>query len=619
MNTSLIQSRTLGLNFGSDGTASVLVWAPHARKVSLETKGKPTLPLQKMQYGYWQAVAEHILPGDRYGIRINGKELLPDPASLSQPDGVHKPSEVVDLRAIRKIRCEDWKGADDTSLIIYELHVGTFSPEGTFAGVEKKLSYLQQLGVNAIEIMPVAAFPGMRNWGYDGVYPYAVQHSYGGPEAFARLVKRCHEHGIAVILDVVYNHLGPEGNYLGHYGPYFTAKYNTPWGKALNFDDSWCDGVRRYFLENALMWLRDFHVDGLRLDAVHAMQDVSPRHILQELSLAVQQLNRTSGARHFLIGESDLNDTKFIAPTCKSGYGLDMQWTDDWHHSLHALLTGEKNGYYSDFGSLQHLCKSYNHAFVYNGSYSLHRKRVYGTPTIGEPGHKFVIYAQNHDQVGNRLWGDRLSAQLGFESLKLAAAAMFFSPFVPMLFMGEEYGEQAPFLFFVDHGDPQLLEQVRKGRRREYRDFMKGGMPPDPALEETFHASKLRWNFSGDKQQQTMLAFYTACIALRKKHKLLQRERDNFLAREAVPEKTLVLIHKSYDAWLLAVLNFSASDEETLIPELAGKRINLLMYSAHRKWGGIVDDNFVPLHTDTTGLWVKSAAHSAVVATYTTG
>ncbi len=594
MNTSFVESRTLGVNFHEKSSPTIKVWAPQVRKLTLEVAGKNKIELVKMQYGFWQAACPGLKPGDRYMLKINNNNKFPDPASLSQPNGVHEASEAIDLLSIKKIKDHNWKGLSTQELIIYELHVGTFSKAGTFREVAKKISYLKELGMNAIEIMPVASFPGNRNWGYDGVFPFAVQASYGGPAELAHLVKNCHKYGIAVILDVVYNHLGPEGNYLHAFGPYFTNKYHIPWGNAINFDDAWCDGVRQYFLENALMWLRDFHIDGLRLDAVHTIKDSSPKHFLQELSENVQLLNQKTGARHFLIGESELNDTRFINHQKNDGYGLDAQWCDDWHHSMHALVTGEQNGYYSDFGKLNHLTKSFNHAFVYNGNYSEYRKRIFGTPTTGLSGNKFVIFTQNHDQVGNRALGDRLSTLVDFETLKLTAAAMFFSPFIPMLFMGEEYAEDSPFLYFISHSDPQLIERVRKGRKREYRDFMKNATPPDPFDEDTFQKSKLKWNFNENRHKSQMLGFYKKCIELRKQYHLLKPgKRDNFQATEIKKDKVLLFSNHNFEMKITAIFNFSDQPVILKTDELYDSK--LLLYSAHKNWGGIFPDHEKPL------------------------
>jgi len=602
------------VNFRPDEDPLARVWAPYASKLSLEVEGKTAFPLQNKEVGFWEAACPGLEEGDRYMFRINNKNRFPDPASLSQPDGVHGFSECIDLQKIRKTGDPQWRGIPLQELIIYELHVGTFTPEGTFMGAAEKLDYLADLGVNAVEIMPVAAFPGARNWGYDGVCPYAVQQSYGGPMEFSRLITACHQKGIAVILDVVYNHLGPEGNYLNAFGPYFTEKYQTPWGKAVNFDDAWCDGVRNYFLENALMWLRDFHVDGLRLDAVHAIRDMSPRHFLRELSDCVAAFNDQTGGRHFLIGECDLNDTRYITSPSKDGYGLDAQWCDEWHHALHALLTGERQGYYSDFGGVEHLCKSFNHAWVYNGIFSSHRKKFFGTPTIGQPGKCFVVFTQNHDQVGNRMKGDRLAAMLDHGSRKLAAGAMFVSPFIPMLFMGEETAEDSPFLFFINYGDHHLLNQTRKGREREFRDFIQDADPPDPAAEETFEASKLKWNWDGSPAQQQMLSFYKELISLRKQEPLLKPgDRSATRAEEAAAGKAILLRREGEAETLVAIMNFA--DEGIVVPidGLSAENTNLLLYSAHEKWGGPVDNDLPPFVSDGDKLSVKAAEKSIVI------
>lgn len=584
-----------GVHFPDNGLPVAICWVPFASALELEVEGRGSFDLSKLADGFWSCECPGLKPGDRYFLKINGKNRFPDPASLSQPDGVHQASQCVGLEAIRKQRLEGWKGIALQELVIYELHVGTFSAQGTFAGVEEKIPYLKSLGVNAIEIMPVASFPGSRNWGYDGVFPYAVQHSYGGAEGLAQLVRACHEQGMAVILDVVYNHQGPEGNYLGEFGPYFTKKYQNPWGKAINFDDEHSQGVRHYFLENALMWLRDFDIDGLRLDAIHAIIDHSPKHFLQELSEKVQQLNAETGRHHFLIGESDLNDPMIFKPAENGGYGLDSQWCDEWHHALHALLTGERMGYYVDFGPMAQLVKSFNKAFVYDGIYSKYRKKIFGTSAKDEPGERFVIYTQNHDQTGNRLMGDRLSTLVDCETLKLVAAALLVSPFIPMLFMGEEYGEESPFLFFTSHGSERLAEQVRKGRKREYRAFMKGAEPPDPQAEETFLQSKLKWDFLGNRQKECLLAFYRKCIHLRKAMNLLKPgSRKNFQATKT-GESAMLLARKGEQETLLVVFNFSEKPFSGKINEFMGKPVDLLLYSAHMKWGGIVDDKHEPL------------------------
>ncbi|MGV3585923.1 MAG: malto-oligosyltrehalose trehalohydrolase, partial [Adhaeribacter sp.] len=457
-----VSERTLGVNFTPAGEAIIRVWAPKAQQVAVALPDNITLPLQDEEFGYWSAKTYQLEPGDTYQFILDDDKKLPDPASLSQPEGVHGPSQAL---AIKNFAWTDtaWKNIPLGDYILYELHTGTFTPEGTFAALEEKLDYLIKLGVNAIEIMPVVQFPGSRNWGYDGVFPYAVQDSYGGAAGLQHLVDVCHQKGIAVILDVVYNHLGPEGNYLGEYGHYFTDKYNTPWGPALNFDDAWCDGVRQYFVENLLMWFRDFHIDAVRMDAVHAIKDFSPTHILREMKQLVNQLMQETGRTHYMIVELDLNDTRFINPLEEQGYGMDAQWIDEFHHALRVTATGENTGYYADFSGIQHLAKTYQDAYVYDGQYSPHRNKTFGIKAENNPGEQFIVFSQNHDQVGNRMLGERTSTLTTYEMQKLLAAAVIVSPYLPMLWMGEEYSEPNPFLYFVSHTDPELAEAVRKG------------------------------------------------------------------------------------------------------------------------------------------------------------
>lgn len=370
--------------------------------------------------------------------------------------------------------------------------------------------------------MPVAQFSGARNWGYDGVFPFAVQNSYGGPEALQHFVNACHQHNIAVVLDVVYNHVGPEGNNLGKFGPYFTDKYKTPWGEAINFDDAGCDGVRKYFIENVLMWFRDFHIDALRLDAVHAIKDFGPSHILKEIKQHTDALMQETGRAHYLIAECDLNDIKYIQPIEEGGYGMDAQWIDEFHHSLRVTAGNERTGYYQDFDGILHLAKSFHDGYVFDGIYSAHRQKTFGTKTTGIAGEKFIVFSQNHDHVGNRMLGERTSTLVSFEMQKLLAATCLISPYLPMLFMGEEYSEKNPFLYFVSHSDKALVEAVRKGRKEEFAEFHNEGEVPDPQAEETFQQSKLQWHLLQEKQHSAMLSFYKSLIALRKKCGYLQ-------------------------------------------------------------------------------------------------
>ncbi|MFS8889132.1 malto-oligosyltrehalose trehalohydrolase [Synechococcus sp. R55.1] len=543
------------------------VWAPLVEQVELKLLSpvQRCFTLVRDEQGYWQGEVDGIPPGPvDYLYRLHtqaGVVERPDPASRCQPYGVHGPSRVVDPRF--DWQDQGWKGIPLSQWILYELHVGTFTLEGTFAALIPRLPELVELGVNVLELMPVAQFPGERNWGYDGVYPYAVQTSYGGAAGFKALVNACHQLGLAVILDVVYNHLGPEGNYLRDFGPYFTDKYHTPWGDALNFDDRYSDGVREFFLQNAEYWLEEFHLDGLRLDAVHAIYDFSAYPFLQELAEQVDALEARTGRPRVLIAESDLNDVRLITPREQGGYGLDAQWCDDFHHSLHTLLTGEKTGYYQDFGELEHLAKAYRESYVYSGQYSCYRARRHGNSAVGRPGSQFVVCIQNHDQVGNRRLGERLSQLTSFEGLKLAAAALLLAPMLPLLFMGEEYGEVAPFLYFVSHGDPDLVEAVRQGRRREFSAFAWQGEPPDPQAEETFLRSKLNWDLKKAGHHQVLWKWYQALIRLRKTQPALQHLERDGVEVELFSNSGLALHRRQGSQALLALFNFSPDQPVT--------------------------------------------------------
>jgi maltooligosyltrehalose trehalohydrolase len=578
------ENRSIGLNFDSRGAASLTVWAPTAENMEVKVNNTSAYTMYPAEMGLWEIRNLNIKEGDNYQIIIDGK-ILPDPASVLQDENVHGPSRAFDLCAFR---WDDrgWRTPRLNELIIYELHTGTFTNEGTFDAIIGKLPYLKDLGVNAVELMPVAQFPGSRNWGYDGVYPFAVQKSYGGPERLQHLVNTCHQQGMAVILDVVYNHLGPEGNYLPAFGPVFTDKYKTPWGQAINFDDAWSDGVRLFFIENVLMWFRNFHIDGLRLDAVHAIKDFGSLHILREIKEHVNVLNKELERNHFLIAESDLNDIKFISLFEEGGYGLDATWCDEFHHSLHSLATGEKNGYYSDFGEIHHLVKSVNNAFVYDGIWSDHRKRRFGNKTRGVPGHKFVVFTQNHDQVGNRMMGERLSSLIDFELLKAVAGTMLLSPFTPMLFMGEEYAETQPFLYFTSHSDPELIRLVREGRKEEFKAFMNQGQAPDPDDEKAFIVSKLNWD-RRSKNQEIMFSFYKELISLRKSLPALKNpDRQNITAKAIENENAFYLISKHPSQTLLAIINYG--DNNVLLDAEETREINwkLILDSSDEKWGG---------------------------------
>jgi maltooligosyltrehalose trehalohydrolase len=460
-------------------------------------------------------------PDAEYSFVVEDGRSVPDPVSRLQPNGVHGSSRVVDPRAFRWTD-DGWTGIALEDLVIYELHVGTFTPDGTFDAIIPRLEELRSLGITAIELMPVAQFPGERNWGYDGVALYAVQHSYGGPEGLRRLVNAAHSAGIAVILDVVYNHVGPEGNYLDAFGPYFTEKYKTPWGRALNYDDADSDEVRRFIVDNARYWIHEYHLDGLRLDAVHGIFDFSARHLLEEITAAVHEQAELAGRRAVVIAESDLNDPKLLRPVEEHGYGVDAQWSDDFHHAVHATLTGESSGYYADYCGPTAIAAALREPFVFDGRYSRHRRRKHGASSVGRPRRQFVVAVQNHDQVGNRAAGDRLSTLVEAAKLRLAAALLVLSPYVPLLFMGEEYGETNPFQYFVSHGDARLLESVRKGRLAEFESFGWGDDVADPGDPETFERSKLDWTKSSCGEHARLRALYRDLLALRREHRALR-------------------------------------------------------------------------------------------------
>jgi maltooligosyltrehalose trehalohydrolase len=574
-----------GVRFDESGEASVVVWAPEAEEVKLQLQtSQEQVPLTQSDYGYWTLRTSALKPGDLYQFVVK-TDPLPDPATLWQPQGVHGPSCAYDLKDFNWSD-QGWENLALKDYIIYELHAGTFTEEGTFASMEEKLDYLVELGINAIEIMPVSQFAGARNWGYDGVFPYSVQDSYGGPKALQQLVNACHERGLAVILDVVYNHIGPEGNVLPQYGPYFTDKYNTPWGDALNFDDKWCDGVRQYFVENTLMWFRDFHIDALRMDAVHAIKDMSPVHILQEIRGRVDELVAQTGRKHYLIVEMDLNDTKFINPVTLGGFGMDGQWIDEFHHALRVSSGQERSGYYSDFEPITSLAKSFEDAYVYDGQYSDHRKRKFGVSAKGRPGEQFVVFSQNHDHVGNRMLGERTSQLVSLEMQKLLAGAVFVSPYLPMLFMGEEYSEPNPFMYFVSHTDPELAEAVRKGRKREFAAFHLEGEAPDPVSEETFNKSKLQWPLLNEEPHRTMFAFYKTLIRLRKEQPALNNGDRDAISVEADAANGVIQIRRwSIRQEIVAVLNFSKAGREITLPEQK-EGWRKLMASSDAQWNG---------------------------------
>ncbi|MFL6248417.1 MAG: malto-oligosyltrehalose trehalohydrolase [Thermoanaerobaculia bacterium] len=584
----------LGAHVRDGNRCEFRVWAPRHARVELHILAPRDrrVPLTKDASGYHSAIVADCAEGTRYLYVVNGQER-PDPASRFQPEGVHGPSEVVESDFEWNDR--DWTGIALEDYVVYELHVGTFTEEGTFDAAIGKLDDLKTLGITAVELLPVAQFPGERNWGYDGTYPSAAQASYGGPRALKRLVDACHVRGLAIVLDVVYNHLGPEGNYLSEFAPYFTDRYKTPWGLALNFDGPRSDDVRWYFIHNALQWIDEFHFDGLRVDAVHAIVDHSAEPFLQDLCEAVHQRAQKLGRRIYAIAESDLNDPRVITPKTEFGLGFDSQWADDFHHSLHTLLTGEQDGYYEGFPpKTSNLARVLTTGYLYTGQHSTYRGRKYGLEPKTKDGAKFVISMQNHDQVGNRAMGDRLAAIVSPEKVRLAAAATILAPFVPMLFMGEEYGETAPFQYFTSHSDEALIEAVRQGRREEFDDFDWQGEPPDPHDEETFRRSKLNWSLLEREEHASMREFYRRLLELRRNTPALRSVDLAAVETHADDERRVLFVKR---ANVLLAFNFADAAYKGSFPfgETPGRPL--------LETGVSIDGGEVTLPPSAFGIW----------------
>jgi maltooligosyltrehalose trehalohydrolase len=503
----------------SGGSVCWRVWAPAAKTLELALYPEPgecrILEMKPEPGGYFSHAETEIEEGQRYAFRIDRGHERPDPMSRWQPDGVHRPSAVIWPDRFDWSE-GDWTGLSRKELVIYELHVGAFTAEGTFDAITSRLEELRELGVTAIELMPVAQFPGKRAWGYEAVYPFAVQNSYGGPRGLQRLVNACHRTGLAVFLDVVYNHLGPEGSYFAEFGPYFTDHYRTPWGRAINFDGRGCDAVRAFVLDNVRYWIRDFHVDGLRLDAVHAIYDGSPRHILREIKEVADQEAGRLGRRVHIIAESDLNNVRLLDPPQAGGYGLDAQWSDDFHHAVHALLTGENWSYFADFGRPEQIVKALNRTFVYDGVHSAYRGRRHGAPVGSHPSDRFVISIQNHDQIGNRPAGERLSMLIEPNQQRLAAGLLLLAPHIPLIFMGEEYGEPRPFPYFCSFEDLEIVEKTRQGRRNEFVALGEADKVPDPVAEATFESAKLSWAWPEGSRYAGLRRLYYDLLAIRR-------------------------------------------------------------------------------------------------------
>ncbi|MFC3199691.1 malto-oligosyltrehalose trehalohydrolase [Parapedobacter deserti] len=559
-----------GCHIGTDKACHFSVWAPLKKEVILHivSPEERLIPMERSNEGYFQVTVEDCPPAARYYFNPDRAGDLPDPASHFQPEGVHGPSAVVDHTTF-EWSDSGWENPGLQDLILYELHVGTFTEAGTFDAIIPRLEDLLATGINAIEIMPVAQFSGNRNWGYDGVFPYAVQDSYGGPEGLKRLVNACHRLGIAVILDVVYNHLGPEGNRLPQFGPYFTDAYKTPWGDAINFDGPWSDGVRDYFASNAIHWFHHYHIDGLRLDAIHAIFDNGAVHILQRINEAADQYAQQTEKSVHMIAESDLNAPRVIQNFKAGGYGFDAQWLDDFHHALFVALYPEGKDRYEDFGTVEQLAKAYTDGFVYSGEYTKARKRKYGASSAGIPGFKFVAFIQNHDQVGNHKNGERLSVQLPDSHLRIAAAALLLAPYIPMLFMGEEYGEERPFLYFTSHSDEQLVELVREGRKEEFGHWLGEEDPPDPQAESTFRACVLDWSKRTQGKHRHLLAWHRRLIHLRRSHVALQNFNKTGTQVDVLSEHAWALLRQdeTEKSQLLALFNLSDQPLPHTLPQ----------------------------------------------------
>jgi maltooligosyltrehalose trehalohydrolase len=589
----------LGAHVLSGNRCEFRVWAPQRESVELHivAPNERRLPLTKRN-DYYEAVVDDCPEGTRYLFVLDGSDERPDPASRHQPDGVHQASAVVGSDF--EWHDHGWTGVALEDYVVYELHIGTFTTEGTFDAAIARLDDLRDLGITAVELLPVAQFPGSRNWGYDGTYVGAAQNSYGGPRALKRLIDACHQRGMAILLDVVYNHLGPEGNYLGQYGPYFTDRYKTPWGLALNFDGPFSDDVRWYFIHNALQWVDEFHFDGLRVDAVHAIIDHSAEPFLQDLTAAVRDRAEKLGRRIYTIAESDLNDPRVITPTEDYGLGFDTQWADDFHHSLHTLLTGEQDGYYEGFPPrVSNLARVLKEGYLYVGQHSTYRGRKYGLKPKTRNGAQFVISSQNHDQVGNRMTGERLPSIVSIEKVRQAAAAIILSPFIPMLFMGEEYGETAPFQYFTSHSDADLIEAVRKGRREEFDDFTWKGEPPDPHDEQTFNASKLNWNLAQRDEHASLRRLYKQLLAFRRDIPALRDLDLDKVETHADDEHRLLLIKRQQT---LLAFNFS-NVEQTLLSAPVPTGVSALRWEPLLDTGAKIEGDQVTLPPNSFALW----------------
>jgi maltooligosyltrehalose trehalohydrolase len=542
-----------------NGGVQFRVWAPNVNSLALQLSQRPALTMSQVGEDF-ELLVPDARAGDEYSFVFDDGRICPDPVSRSQPHGVHGPSQVVDPNAF-VWSDRDWKGIPLSDYILYELHIGTFTPEGTFESAISKLEHLTNLGITAVELMPVGEFPGARNWGYDQVDLYAPHSAYGGPDGLKSFVDACHRAGLAVVLDVVYNHVGPEGNYMGEFGPYFTDRYRTPWGRAINFDAEGSDGVRRFVIDNAVYWLAEHHIDALRLDAIHGMFDSSPRHVLAELCDRFHEQAARLERLAWIMAESDLNDVRVLNPHGLGGYGLDAQWLDEFHHSLRGyLVTGAKPAYLAGLGELRDIQKAVAEGFVYDGCYSAFRGRHFGSSSRDLSGDRFVAFLQNHDQIANTSQGARLSHLVSMEQYKIAVALLLCSPCLPLLFMGEEFAEKNPFLYFTSHGDPSLSRLVTEGRRKEYGEFPAASGFVDPQTVEAFERSKISWNLLEDPAHCDVLRFYRGLIALRKRWPCLHNGRKDLTRVEIDPDAGWLRMDRGDPSGSRAVLFCNFSD-----------------------------------------------------------
>lgn len=576
----------------ADNSCQWRVWAPKSRDVQLvlfDGQERTTHRMQSEGNGHFTMRLEGISEGQRYAYQLESGEVRPDPASRWQPEGVHAPSAVWNPGAFAWTD-HDWRGVARADLALYELHVGTFTTQGTFSAIVPRLDQLRDLGITAVELMPVAQFPGRKSWGYDGTYWNAVHNSYGGPFELQRLVDACHRAGLSVFLDVVYNHVGPEGNYLAEFGPYFSDSVQTPWGPSINYDEYGSDGVRAFVLHNIRQWVRDFHIDGFRLDAIHAIHDRSHRHILAEIKdVANEEAARLHKPVH-VVAESNLNNVRQLFRRDRTGYGLDAQWNDDFHHCVHSLVTRETSGYYCDFlQPVSQLEKVLNRVFAYDGNFSEFRQKEHGVPVGAHAGDRFVISIQTHDQIGNRARGERLSQLVPFNCLRFSAALMLLAPYLPMLFMGEEYGEATPFPFFCDFADEHLRDAVREGRRREFAQFQWPHEIPDPLADSTFESARLTWEWLGTSQQDCLRQLYRDLLNVRRNWPALRdyQHREAHLIAGSRGETVLKIIRGCAERRSEQIeAYFNPGETTVILGGMSRPRDEILLSTEDLKYGG---------------------------------